>query len=183
MLILIAAFIFIAAGSEAETAAFHDITHDLTIRDAMIEGPAHLRPRDTIRIAIDQLLRSTDNEFLVIDKSNSELGTITRDMLLLALASHGDGTQISSLMTRPDYILYETEPLEKALTIFERRSDQVLIVKDVNDNVSGLITRSAIAQAVLIKTARPDWKFYRGGILAKSLTTINRDQQAASLLP
>jgi CBS domain-containing protein len=183
MLIVIAAFIFIAAGSEAETAAFHDITQDLTIRDAMLEAPARLRPSDTIRNAIDHLLGSTENEFLVIDKANPEIGTITRDMLLLALASHDDGTQISALMSQPEHVVYENEPLEKALTIFEGGSDQALIVKNTNQDISGLISRAAIAQAILIKSARPDWKFYRGGILANSLPTVSRGQRVASLLP
>jgi len=183
MLILIAAFIFIAAGSEAETAIFHDITHDLTIRDAMIDTPAQLSPRDTIRMAIDRLQGSTDNEFIVMDKADPEMGIITRDMLLLSLASHNDGTQISSLMSRPESMLYENDPLDKALTIFERGNDQALMVKDMNNDITGLISRAAIAQTILIKTARPDWKFYRGGILAKSLPRTNRDQQAASSLP
>jgi len=183
MLIVIAAFIFIAAGSEAETAAFHDIIHDLTIRDAMLEAPARLRPSDTIRKVIDHLLGSTENEFLVIDKADPKIGTITRDMLLLALASHDDGTQISALMSRPEHSVYENDPLEKALTIFEGCNDQALIVKDVQHEISGLISRAAIAQAILIKSARPDWKFYRGGILANSLPTISRGQRVASLLP
>ena len=183
MLIVIAAFIFIAAGSEAETAAFHDIIHDLTIRDAMLEAPARLHPSDTIRKAIDHLLGSTENEFLVIDQAGTEIGTITRDMLLLALASHDDGTQISALMSRPEHAVYENDPLENALTIFEGCSDQALIVKDIHHEISGLISRAAIAQAILIKSARPDWKFYRGGILANSLPTISRDQRVASLLP
>jgi len=183
MLIVIAAFIFIAAGSEAETAAFHDIIHDLTIRDAMLEAPARLHPSDTIRKAIDHLLGSTENEFLVIDQAGTEIGTITRDMLLLALASHDDGTQISALMSRPEHAVYENDPLENALTIFEGCSDQALIVKDIHHEISGLISRAAIAQAILIKSARPDWKFYRGGILANSLPTINRGQRVASLLP
>jgi len=183
MLIVIAAFIFIAAGSEAETAAFHDIIHDLTIRDAMLEAPARLHPSDTIRKAIDHLLGSTENEFLVIDQAGPEIGTITRDMLLLALASHDDGTQISALMSRPEHSVYENDPLEKALTIFEGCNDQALIVKDIHHEISGLISRAAISQAILIKSARPDWKFYRGGILANSLQTISRDQRVASLLP
>ena len=182
-LILIAAFIFMAAGSEAETAIFHDITHDLTIRDAMIDTPAQLSPRDTIRMAIDRLQGSTDNEFIVMDKAHHEMGIITRDMLLLSLASHNDETQISSLMSRPESMLYENDPLDKALTIFERGNDQALMVKDMNNDITGLISRAAIAQTILIKTARPDWKFYRGGILAKSLPRTNRDQQAASSLP
>jgi len=183
MLILIAVFIFIAAGSESETAIFHDITHDLTIRDAMIEAPARLHPRDTIRTVIDYLLGSTENEFLVIDNTELEIGTITRETLLLALASHDDGTQISSLMSRPEHFVYEYDSLENALTIFERCNDQALIVKDINNQISGLISRAAIAQAILIKTARPDWKFFRGGILSKSLPKFSHGQRVASLLP
>ena len=183
MLILIAIFIFIAAGSEAETATFHDATHDLTVRDAMILSPAPLRPQDTLREAINHLLSRADDDFAVVEKGNPEIGTVTRDKLLLALAAHDDGTPVSSVMRKAENILHENEPLENALSIFERSDAQALIVKDKNDEISGLISRAAIAQAILIKTARPNWVFHRGGILSNSLPTINHDQQVASLLP
>ena len=183
MLILIAIFIFIAAGSEAETATFHDATHDLTVRDAMILSPAPLRPQDTLREAINHLLSRADDDFAVVEKGNPEIGTVTRDKLLLALAAHDDGTPVSSVMRKAEHILHENESLENALSIFERSDAQALIVKDKNDEISGLISRAAIAQAILIKTARPNWVFHRGGILSNSLPTINHDQQVASLLP
>jgi Zn-dependent protease len=183
MLILIAIFIFIAAGSEAETATFHDATHDLTVRDAMILSPATLRPQDTLREAINHLLSRADDDFAVVEKGNPEIGTVTRDKLLLALAAHDDGTPVSSVMRKAEHILHENEPLENALSIFERSDAQALIVKDKNDEISGLISRAAIAQAILIKTARPNWVFHRGGILSNSLPKINHDQQVASLLP
>ena len=183
MLILIAIFIFIAAGSEAETATFHDATHDLTVRDAMILSPAPLRPQDTLREAINHLLSRADDDFAVVEKGNPEIGTVTRDKLLLALAAHDDGTPVSSVMRKAEHILHENESLENALSIFERSDAQALIVKDNNDDISGLISRAAIAQAILIKTARPNWVFHRGGILSNSLPTINHDQQVASLLP
>ena len=183
MLILIAIFIFIAAGSEAETATFHDATHDLTVRDAMILSPAPLRPQDTLREAINHLLSRADDDFAVVEKGNPEIGTVTRDKLLLALAAHDDGTPVSSVMRKAEHILHENEPLENALSIFERSDAQALIVKDKNDEISGLISPAAIAQAILIKTARPNWVFHRGGILSNSLPTINHDQQVASLLP
>ena len=183
MLILIAIFIFIAAGSEAETATFHDATHDLTVRDAMILSPAPLRPQDTLREAINHLLSRADDDFAVVEKGNPEIGTVTRNKLLLALAAHDDGTPVSSVMRKAEHILHENEPLENALSIFERSDAQALIVKDKNDEISGLISRAAIAQAILIKTARPNWVFHRGGILSNSLPTINHDQQVASLLP
>ena len=183
MLMLIAIFIFIAAGSEAETATFHDATHDLTVRDAMILSPAPLRPQDTLREAINHLLSRADDDFAVVEKGNPEIGTVTRDKLLLALAAHDDGTPVSSVMRKAEHILHENESLENALSIFERSDAQALIVKDKNDEISGLISRAAIAQAILIKTARPNWVFHRGGILSNSLPTINHDQQVASLLP
>ena len=183
MLILIAAFIFIAAGSESEAALFHDVTRDLTIRDAMVQSPAHLLPHDTIKAAIDLLLSSTDDDFAVFDKGDPLIGTITRDALLLALSAHDDGTRLSSIMKKADHILYDDEPLEKALTIFERSDAQALIVKDKKDEFLGLISRAAIAQAILIKTARPNWAFHRDRFLSGHLPPINRDQRAASLLP
>jgi predicted transcriptional regulator len=128
-------------------------------------------------------LSRADDDFAVVEKGNPEIGTVTRDKLLLALAAHDDGTPVSSVMRKAEHILHENEPLENALSIFERSDAQALIVKDKNDEISGLISRAAIAQAILIKTARPNWVFHRGGILSNSLPTINHDQQVASLLP
>jgi Zn-dependent protease/predicted transcriptional regulator len=183
MLIFIAFFIFIAAGAEADTAALHDATSDLSVGDAMITALTPLKPSDTIRETVDRLLRSTDNDFPVIDERGNAFGLVTRHEILLALNENSDMTPISAIMRPADLVLNASDPLEKALVAFETSNTPALLVLDNDRQATGMITRASIAQIMLVRTARPGWAIHRGGILAESLTRVSRGPRAASSSP
>ena len=183
MLIFIAFFIFIAAGAEADTAALHDATSDLSVGDAMITTLTTLRPSDTIRETVDRLLRSTDDDFPVIDEQGTAFGLVTRNEILLALSQNSDMTPISALMHTADFVLNANDPLEKALVAFETLNVPALLVVDTIGQATGMITRTSIAQIMLVRTARPGWAIHRGGILAENLPGVSRGPRAASSSP
>jgi Zn-dependent protease/predicted transcriptional regulator len=174
MLIFIALFIFIAAGAEADVVALHDATHDLLVGDAMIFAPTAMHPSDRIEATIDRLLRSSDDDFPIVDDNGNASGIVSRGDILQALANNIETQPISAIMRPADHGLKESDTLEKALTIFESSDLPALIVVDQDQRSAGLITRSSIAQLMLVRTARPDWALHRGGMLAQSLPGLKR---------
>jgi CBS domain-containing protein len=174
MLLLIAIFIYIAAGGEAETAALHDAASDLLVGDAMITDLTPLHPSDTIGETVNRLIHSTANDFPVVDEDGRSFGLVSRNDLLQSLATNSDATPISAVMHPVDRSLKEDDPLEQALTAFETGGAQALLVTDPTGRTKGLVTRASIAQALLMRTARPGWSHHRGGLLAESLPGVRR---------
>ncbi len=173
-LLIIAAFVFIAAGAEADAAALHDSARDLTVGEAMVTEFSALHPADTISASIDRLIRSSDEIFPVIDETNRAFGIITRLDILAALTDNADTTPVSAIMHPIETVLSEDENLEMALTHFEKSDVAALIVTNDAQGVIGLITRTSIAQAILVHTARPGWHNHRSGLMIESLPGIRK---------
>ncbi len=168
-LIIIAAFIFIAAGAEADAAALHDSARDLTVGEAMLTDYSTLHPMDTVGRSVVKLIRSSDEVFPVIDETDHAFGFVTRLALLEALTNQADATPISSLMTPSENTIKENDNLEQVLSRLEHDEQPGFIVVDNDGRAIGLLTRASMAQAILIHTARPGWHSHRGGLIAASL--------------
>ncbi len=168
-LLFIAAFVFIAAGAEADAAALHDTARDLTVGEAMITEFSALLPSDTIGLSVERLIRSSDDVFPVIDETGRAFGFVTRMDILTALTDNADATPISAIMKPIEKALEDHEPLETALRVFESGTAPALIVTKPDRRAAGIVTRASIAQVMLVRTARPGWRVHRGGLIAASL--------------
>ncbi|MFN7177867.1 MAG: site-2 protease family protein, partial [Thermaurantiacus sp.] len=84
-LILIAVFIFFAAGAEAQDVSMRALSRRFTARDAMITAYEPLGPQDTLHSAGQALIRTTQHEFPVIDPDGRALGLLTRQSILAAV--------------------------------------------------------------------------------------------------
>lgn len=168
-LLIIAAFIFIAAGAEADAAALHDSARDLTVGEAMMTEFSAVHPADTISASIERLIRSSNEIFPVMDETGRAFGIVTRLDILAALTENADTTPVSAIMHPVETILTEDENLETVLTHFEKSNVPALVVANNAKRMIGLITRTAIAQAILVHTARPGWHSHHGGVTIDSL--------------
>ena len=177
LLLVIAAFVFIAAGAEADGAALHDAARDLTLGEAMITEFSALHPSDTVGVSVERLIRSSDDVFPVIDESGRAFGVVTRNDILSALTDTADATPISAVMQPIEKSLEEAEPLETALRIFESGTAPALIVTRRDQSMAGLVTRASIAQVMLVRTARPGWRVHRGGLIAASLPGLRHGKR------
>jgi CBS domain-containing protein len=169
VLLIIAAFIFIAAGAEADAAALHDSARDLTVSEAMITEFSAVHPADTISASIERLIRSSADIFPVIDETGRAFGIVTRMDILAALTENADTTPVSAIMHPLETVLSEDENLEAVLSHFEKSDLPALIVANNAERMIGLITRTAITQAILVHTAQPGWRSHRGGATVESL--------------
>ncbi|MHA6267759.1 site-2 protease family protein [uncultured Aliiroseovarius sp.] len=155
MLVLIAFFIFTAAGAESSDVAMRQIARRLMARDAMITEYETLRPDDTIQTAANTLIRTTQHEFPVVDVNGFFQGFLTRAVLFEAMAQ---GTQVHRVADRMQTDLPTVKLLDGLETVLERMGDGIapLAVVDETGHLLGYITRENIGELMVVANARRD---------------------------
>ncbi len=151
MLILIAGFVFFAAGAESADIAMRHVARRMVARDAMITQFQSLAPHDSLALAATTLIRTTQHEFPILDNAGHFLGFLTRDALLHALADHhtngGNTAQIENLMISVP-IVPLTEPLENVLPQMDQAP--AIAVTDPMGHFLGYITRENIGELMVV---------------------------------
>jgi stage IV sporulation protein FB len=151
MLVLVAGFIFIAAGGESADVAMRDVARRLMARDAMITEYESLRPEDAIGLAATTLIRTTQHEFPVLDAGGHLAGFLTREALFHAMAGDRANIRVGEVMqTVPSVRL--TDGLE---TVLERLgANPAVAVLDREGHLLGYITRENVGELMVIANAR-----------------------------
>ena len=111
--------------------------------------------------AVDALLATAQHEFPVVDAFRKPVGLLTREDILAAVRSHGGEEPASAFMRAGVDSVRPGAPVE---SVFERLQDPkapALYVTHADGSIVGLLTREALAEVVLIRSARPDWRFDR----------------------
>jgi Zn-dependent protease/CBS domain-containing protein len=183
MLILIAAFIFIAAGAEAENTVLHDAARDLQVKDAMVDATDAFKTTDRIDAPVDRLMRTTDSIFLVEDAQTGAAGVVTREDLLVALGSLNDTALLQSVARMAVPALAENEPLESAIDLLETTHTPAVLVQTADGTLQGFVTRASLAEAILIRSVRPNWIFHRRSAPHPLPPSFTRDRPKASSSP
>ena len=98
ILVLIAVFVYFAAGSETGIVALRDITAGKTARESMIDNFVRLQASDPVATAASTLIHSDQGEFPVLDHHGHLVGFLTRDGIIHALAGPGPDTPIGQVM-------------------------------------------------------------------------------------
>ncbi len=152
MLVLIAGFIFVAAGGESADVAMRDVARRLMARDAMITEYEALRPpEDAISLAATTLIRTTQHEFPVLDAGGHLVGFLTREALFHAMAEDRANTRVSDVMQSVPAVAL-TDGLE---TVLERLgTNPAVAVLDRDGHLLGYITRENVGELMVIANAR-----------------------------
>ena len=151
MLVLIAGFIFIAAGGESADVAMRDVARRLLARDAMITEYEALRPEDALGLAATTLIRTTQHEFPVLDAGGHLVGFLTREALFQGLAEDRHQARVADLMqTVP--ICSLTDGLERVLE--QLGEAPAVAVVDRTGHLLGYITRENVGELMVIANAR-----------------------------
>ena len=101
MLIFIAIFVYLAAASEAQLVAVRAMSRGVPIGAAMITQFATLSPDAPIDEAVETLLRTSQNEFPVVDGAGRPVGVLGRNDLIRALKQRGPDARVADAMTSP----------------------------------------------------------------------------------
>ncbi|MCF1505350.1 site-2 protease family protein [Afifella sp. H1R] len=115
ILLLIAAFIFLAGNAEARSVGLEDAARGLRVRDAMISEFESLAPSATLGEAAELLLRTTQHEFPVVDGSGRLRGILTRATLIEKLAAEGPDAPVLHVMTADIPVIAARARLSDAL--------------------------------------------------------------------
>jgi CBS domain-containing protein len=162
LLLFVAIFVYMAAAGEAQMTAFHDAARGLSVADAMETSINAIRADATIADAVDTLLATAQQEFPVVDAFGKPAGLLVRDDIIAALKDHERESAVADVMRAPIETLRASSPLEPALDRLYGQDATAISVIDPEGVLVGLLTRQNLAEIMMIKAMRPDWRFDRG---------------------
>lgn len=145
LLVLIAVFIFFAAGAESSDAALRDRAHSARARDAMITTYEALAPEDTLDAAANAVLRTTQAEFPVLGADGRLRGILTRDRIIAAIQDDRRGDRVAGAMTTEIPAVHLASPMEQVLDAMQGGAPGVAVT-DSAGNFLGYITRENVGE-------------------------------------
>lgn len=149
MLVLIAVFVFVAAGAEAQDVAMRAMARRMMARDAMITDYQTLAPDDGIEAAARALIRTTQAEFPVIRPDGGLAGFVTR---VAIFAAHADGKahRVDDLTETDIPQVALTAGLERVLEGLSKGKPAVAVMARGGAMV-GYVTRENIGELMVLK--------------------------------
>jgi Zn-dependent protease/predicted transcriptional regulator len=160
ILIFVGIFIYFAAASEEQSAAFAGFASRLKVKDAMEPSPVLLSADEPLSRAVDALLSSPQKEFPVLDEGGRIVGLLDRDAMILGLRDKGAEAAVGNAM-RPSNPLFPEQPLMEAFTHMRKGGAKAEVVLDATGRVAGILTQENIAEMMMVENAQPGWRFRR----------------------
>jgi CBS domain-containing protein len=118
---------------------------------AMLTDFQTLSPADSLRTAVELVLRGSQADFPVLDRGRLT-GVLTRGDLLKGLASHGPEVPVESFVDRQFEVVPSTLMLEDAVVRLHEMEQPVLPVMD-GTRLVGLLTAENLAEFLMIRGA------------------------------
>jgi Zn-dependent protease len=154
LLVLIAVFIFMAASGEAGYVQARDYTRGYLASHAMITAYQTLGPASTADDAAALLLRTTQQEFPVVDGAGMLRGVVTREALIQALQEKGGSAPVIDFMARDVPTVPENACLDNIFRLMQGRGPRMVGVLDRQQRLVGYITSENLAELVMIQSSR-----------------------------
>ncbi len=152
-LLLVAAFVFLAAGAEAAAVETRVAGRGMRVADMMVTDFRTLRVYATIADAVALLLAGEQREFPVVDNLDHVEGMLTRDHLIRALSQHGPGAPVSDAMAPNVPTVTPDVGFGEALAALRAARLPALPVVD-GGRLVGLLTMDNVADLLLVRRAR-----------------------------
>ncbi|QXD16741.1 site-2 protease family protein [Rhodocaloribacter litoris] len=151
ILLFIALFVYIGAQQEAQQAMMRSLVQGIPVRQAMMTRFRTLTPDDPLRVAVEELLAGSDQDFPVV-RNGHVCGMLTRKRLLRALAEHGPQTRVGDVVPESDFVLEDTCMLDEA---FQRMQEQGVEAAPVvrAGRLVGLLTLENVGELMMIHAA------------------------------
>lgn len=155
LLILVAVFIYFAAAAEAGSVEMREVTRGYLARDAMITSFQRLGPMSTADDAVDLVLKTTQQEFPVVDGGGHLRGVLTRSQLVESLASMPGSTPVIEIMSSDVPTVPERASLEAVFRTLQKPQTPLVGVVDGVGILVGYITPENLSELVMLTAARP----------------------------
>ncbi len=154
LLVLIAVFIFLAASGEAGYVQARDYTRGYLASHAMITSFQTLAPSSVADDAAALLLRTTQQEFPVVDGAGVMRGVLTRDALIGALQRSGGTTPVLDIMDREIPTVPQNACLDNIFERVQRSAARLVGVIDPAGRLVGYITAENLSELIMIQSSR-----------------------------
>jgi stage IV sporulation protein FB len=155
ILIFIAIFVYLAASSEAQLVAVRAMSRGVPTGAAMMTQFATLTPDETIDAAVETLLRTSQNEFPVVDAAGHPVGVLGRIELIKALKQRGPDARVAEAMTSPMPTIGHRSRLDDAFRLLQEKSAPAVGVMDADGRLIGLVTPETIGEMLMLQQALP----------------------------
>ena len=159
MLIFIALFVYMAAAGEAQMTSMSEAARDLRVADAMETRIATIDRAATVAEAVDTLLATSQDDFPLVDSAGRLQGLLTRTEIIGALRGAEANAPVAPFARRQVPVIGAEATIGGALT--ELNAGASVGVVDAEGRLVGLLTRQSLAEIMMIRDARPDWRFSR----------------------
>ena len=151
ILVLVAVFVYFAAGSENGIVALRDITAGKPARESMIDNFVRLQTSDPVAAAASTLIHTGQNEFPVVDGQGRLAGFLTREGIIHALAGAGAETPIARVMQDIPQVSQWTR-MDEIVPILAGGAQAVGVAAD-DGRCLGYITWENLMEELLISQA------------------------------
>ncbi|MFO8235546.1 MAG: site-2 protease family protein [Bacteroidales bacterium] len=149
-LIIIAIFIFLGAQREYEMIRFSSVLSGYTVKDILITEFTPLHPHDPIQRAVDILLSTPEQRFVVTEE-NKVKGMLTRNDIIHGLVNHESDEKIYLIMNQDVTCFNANTPLQKAYQTMYTKGITMVPVIDTDNNLIGIIDMETINEFLMIK--------------------------------
>jgi len=155
LLIFIAIFVYLAAASEAQLVAVRAMSRGVPISAAMMTQFATLTPDAAIDEAVETLLRTSQNEFPVVDGAGHPVGVLSRNDVIRTLKQRGPDARVKDAMTSPLPTVSHRSCLDEAFRVLQEKSAPAVGVINASGGLAGLVTTETIAEMLMVRDALP----------------------------
>ncbi len=160
ILILVAAFIYLAAAAESRAAQLRGAASGVVTGDAMMTQFRRFGRDSRLGDAVDALVRTAQPTFPVCDGDGRPQGLFTREAALRALKARGPQTPVVEVMTSPAPTVGAGDDLERAARLLQENTAPAVAVVDADARLVGLVTRDTLGELARVVAATGD---RRGG--------------------
>ncbi|QLD86035.1 site-2 protease family protein [Natronomonas halophila] len=130
IMLLVAMFVYVAAGAESRATVMRDLLADMTARDLMSTDLRTVTPETTVDEFLDRVVTERTTAYPVMDK-----GTVT-GLVTLSTVRNVDSTKRSSTTVAdvmgpaPPSVGPDDDAFEAMRTLGESKGDRVLVIED-----------------------------------------------------
>ncbi len=154
VLLLIAFFVFMAAGQEAAAVSQRQVIQGLQAQDAMITDFRTVPEEATLRDVVELLLSGSQHDFPMTDADGSLVGMLSRQGLISALAEHGPYHPARLVVESCDARIPALMDLSQALAELDAASCPALPIFDpLSGRIIGLLTKENIGELLMVRSA------------------------------
>jgi Zn-dependent protease len=152
-LIVIAVFVFLGAQREYEMVRYSSVLSGYKVKDILIKEYTPLRPDDPIQKAVDILLSTPEQRFVVAEEGNIR-GMLTRNDIIKGLMNYDRDEEISLIMNKDVTVFREDTTLEKAFEQMRNQRITMVPVVDKQGRLTGIIDTENINEFIMVRNAR-----------------------------